>query len=152
MTEPKDVSKAGEAMGEMEASIEVMQEDIAGSLAPVRHHFRPWWLFMAILVAAAVGGSAYLGATQIARVPDNVKAIDRSCEQRNEQIKLMNKKFNQLNVLFDASLAEPRTPGERPPSEEILRLYREFKTPIPLVSCKDFLGKELNEQPVQVVR
>lgn len=142
MTDPTDKTpKAGEAMDQMEATLTEMQDNIAGSLAPVRRHFRPWWLLMAILVAVGVGGAAFLGATLLTEVPDNARAIDKNCESRNEQIRLLNEKFDQLNVLFDAALAEPRAPGEPPPSEEILRLYKDFKRPIPPVSCKNLLSQ-----------
>lgn len=92
---------------------------------------------MAIIVAVVVSASTFILVQRITDVDENTKAISEACEIRNEALRVINAKFNQLNVLFDASLATPRDPSQPPVSAEILRLYAEFKKPIPLTDCKE---------------
>lgn len=124
-------------MTDMAATLSGLQDEMAVVNAPAANHFKPWWLLAAIIVAAIIGTGTFIAVDRITEVDRNTRDISEGCAIRNEALTVINQKFNQLNVLFDASLAMPRDPTRPPPTDEILRLYAEFKKPIPLKSCKE---------------
>lgn len=126
-----------QGMTDMAATLNDLQEEMAVVNAPAENHFKPWWLFAFIVVAVIIGVGTFVAVQRLTEVDENTKAIFEGCAIRNEALTVINQKFNQLNVLFDASLATPRPPNQPPPSEEILRLYAEFKKPIPLKPCEE---------------
>lgn len=128
------MSRLGDDMTNMETSITDLQDELVVANKPSKNKFKPWWLFVAVIVVSVIGFGAYFGTTRFVKVDANTETLVRICEQRNEQLLKVNEKFKQLVDLFNVSLAH-RNPGEPPPSAEILRLYEEFRKPIEYIDC-----------------
>lgn len=133
-TSPGDVNKkAGKAMGAMEDTLSDLQDEVAVAKKPPRNHFKPGWLFIAVAVAALVGGGTFFVAMELAKVNENSQSIDGSCEARNQALALINEKFEQLNVLIVARLQD--RPDGTPNPPDVLAAFEKLRTPIPLKEC-----------------
>lgn len=124
----------GKNMGKMETSITDLQGELDVANKPSKNHFKPGWFLIVVIVAFMIGLGTFFATSRFVKVDNNTEAIIKQCEFRNDQLKLLNLKFGQLVLLFDASFES------QPPTEKVLALYNEFKEPLELQNCSKVIN------------
>lgn len=132
-----------ESMTSMETSITDLQGELDVANKPSRNHFKPGWLLTTITVSIIFGFISYFSVMRFSQIHDNTKTIDKSCEFRNEQIIIINDKFEKLNVLIEARLKDRPDGSPNPP--DVIAAFKALRDPIPLKSCKEFEAVSLSE-------
>lgn len=94
---------------------------------------------VAAIVIASIAAFTFLVASRVEQVPVNTHTIEANCEARNRQITRVNAKFAALDIFIEAAIAGSVKRGEF--SKEALRLFKDYKQPVPTEPCASLVKK-----------